>query len=82
LNEEDQIIRLQTHADSLSKALTVLSHFQQTNVKTIGTDTIEFNMQKEQIPVLNNQLVAAGVPVYSIESKRKLEDYFINLIAS
>jgi hypothetical protein len=39
-------------------------------------------MQKEQIPVLNIQLVAAGVPVYSIESKRKLEDYFINLIAS
>lgn len=82
LNEEDQIIRIQTHTDSLAKALNVLSHFPQTNVKTIGSDTIEFNMQKEQIPALNNQLVAAGVPVYSIESKRKLEDYFINLIAS
>ena len=82
LNEEDQIIRIQTHTDSLAKALNVLSHFPRTNVKTIGSDTIEFNMQKEQIPALNNQLVAAGVPVYSIESKRKLEDYFINLIAS
>lgn len=82
LNEEDQIIRVQTQADALSKSLAVLENYPHAQVKTIGSDTLEITIQKDQIPGLNGQLIEAGVPIYAIESKRKLEDYFINLLAS
>ena len=82
LNEEDQIIRIQTEAESLPKASALLVNFPATQVKTIGSDTLELTLQKELIPEVNKQLIEAGVPIFSIESKRKLEDYFINLLAS
>ena len=82
LNEEDQIIRIQTEAGSLPKASALLANFPATQVKTIGSDTLELTLPKELIPKVNKQLIEAGVPIFSIESKRKLEDYFINLLAS
>jgi ABC-type multidrug transport system ATPase subunit len=82
LNEEDQIIRIQTETASLPKASALLANFPATQVKTIGSDTLELTLQKELIPEVNKQLIEAGVPIFSIESKRKLEDYFINLLAS
>jgi ABC-type multidrug transport system ATPase subunit len=82
LNEEDQIIRIQTEAASLPKASALLANFPATQVKTIGSDTLELTLPKELIPKVNKQLIEAGVPIFSIESKRKLEDYFINLLAS
>lgn len=82
LNEEDQIIRIQTETASLPKASSLLANFPATQVKTIGSDTLELTLQKELIPEVNKQLIEAGVPIFSIESKRKLEDYFINLLAS
>jgi ABC-type multidrug transport system ATPase subunit len=82
LNEEDQIIRIQTQAEDLSKGLAILEKYPKAQVKTIGSDTLEITIEKDQIPGLNKQLIEAGMPIYSIESKRKLEDYFINLLAS
>jgi ABC-type multidrug transport system ATPase subunit len=82
LNEEDQIIRIQTEAASLPKASALLANFPTTQVKSIGSDTLELTLPKELIPEVNKQLIEAGVPIFSIESKRKLEDYFINLLAS
>jgi ABC-type multidrug transport system ATPase subunit len=81
LNDQDQIIRIQTQAEELGKALFKLKEFGKTQVKQIGHDTLELMIQKDQIPLLNQQLFEAGVPIFSIESKRKLEDYFINLVA-
>jgi ABC-type multidrug transport system ATPase subunit len=80
LNDQDQIIRIQTRAEDLRKALSKLNELGQTQVKVIGHDTVELMIQKEQIPLLNQQLIEAGIPIFSIEAKRKLEDYFINLL--
>ena len=82
LNEEDQIIRIQTQEDAISKGLAIVEKYPNAQVKKIGSDTIEVTLQKELIPEVNRQLIEAGVPIFSIESKRKLEDYFINLLAS
>ena len=82
LNEEDQIIRIQTQEDAISKGMAILEKYPRAHVKKIGSDTIEVTLQKELIPEVNRQLIEAGVPIFSIESKRKLEDYFINLLAS
>jgi ABC-type multidrug transport system ATPase subunit len=82
LNEEDQIIRIQTQEDAISKGIAIVEKYPNAQVKKIGSDTIEVTLQKELIPEVNRQLIEAGVPIFSIESKRKLEDYFINLLAS
>lgn len=82
LNEEDQIIRIQTQEDAISKGIAIVEKYPNAQVKKIGGDTIEVTLQKELIPTVNRQLIEAGVPIFSIESKRKLEDYFINLLAS
>lgn len=82
LNEEDQIIRIQTQEDAISKGIAIVEKYPNAQVKKIGSDTIEVTLQKELIPAVNRQLIEAGVPIFSIESKRKLEDYFINLLAS
>lgn len=82
LNEEDQIIRIQTQEDAISKGIAIVEKYPNAQVKKIGGDTIEVTLQKELIPEVNRQLIEAGVPIFSIESKRKLEDYFINLLAS
>lgn len=82
LNEEDQIIRIQTQEDAISKGMAIVEKYPNAHAKKIGSDTIEVTLQKELIPEVNRQLIEAGVPIFSIESKRKLEDYFINLLAS
>ncbi len=82
LNEEDQIIRIQTQEDAITKGMAIVEKYPNAHVKKIGSDTIEVTLQKELIPEVNRQLIEAGVPIFSIESKRKLEDYFINLLAS
>lgn len=82
LNEEDQIIRIQTQEDAISKGIAIVEKYPNAQVKKIGSDMIEVTLQKELIPAVNRQLIEAGVPIFSIESKRKLEDYFINLLAS
>ena len=35
---------------------------------------------RSEVPALNAALVAAGIQVYALESRRKLEDYFLQLV--
>jgi hypothetical protein len=37
-------------------------------------------MEKSKISELNKDLVQAGIGIFSIEAKRKLEDYFIKMV--
>lgn len=80
LNEDEQIIRIQTDSLSMPKLITLL----QTNYQPLQVNEqfVEISLLKENIPALNAQIVAAGLPIFAIEAKRKLEDYFINLLAS
>jgi ABC-2 type transport system ATP-binding protein len=80
LNEEEQIIRIQTAAESMQSLLGLLSV--QYQPVQINEQVVEISLLKDMIPRLNSQLVEAGIPIFAIEAKRKLEDYFINLLAS
>jgi len=83
LQEEDQIIRLQTTAAGQAKSQEVLlSHFPQVKHRILGLDSLEIQLAKDLIPSLNAALVQAGVPLFAMEAKRKLEDYFINLVSA
>lgn len=80
LNEEEQIIRIQTGSEAMPKLVEILSA--QYSPLRINDQVVEISLVKEMIPQVNALLVEAGIPVFAIEAKRKLEDYFINLLAS
>jgi ABC-2 type transport system ATP-binding protein len=80
LNEEEQVIRIQTAPEAIQKLMGQLNA--QYSPVRINDQVVEISLLKEMIPRLNAQLVEAGIPIFAIEAKRKLEDYFINLLAS
>ncbi len=72
LNEDEQIIRIQTSYDAMPQLMTLL----QENYKPLQVNEqfVEISLLKENIPALNAQIVATGLPIFAIEAKRKLED--------
>jgi ABC-2 type transport system ATP-binding protein len=81
LNEQEQVIRVQTDESYLAPAFALVQAFQKASqFKKLGLDGFEVSMAKSDIPAFNQALVTARIPVYSVETKRKLEDYFINLL--
>jgi ABC-type multidrug transport system ATPase subunit len=81
LNEQEQVIRVQTDESYLAPAFALVQAFPKASqFKKLGLDGFEVSMAKSDIPAFNQALVTAGIPVYSVETKRKLEDYFINLL--
>jgi hypothetical protein len=72
---------VQTEANFVDAALRPCHTLPKTShFKKLGLDGFEVSMAKSDIPAFNQALVSAGIPVYSVETKRKLEDYFINLL--
>jgi ABC-type multidrug transport system ATPase subunit len=47
---------------------------------TIENNTLHLNADHQLIPLINQWLTENGIKVYGIDSKRKLEDYFIKLV--
>lgn len=83
LQEEDQIIRMQTSATGQAQAIEVLAaQFPTLKYQVLGLDSLEIQVAKDLIPSLSAALVQAGVPLFAMEAKRKLEDYFINLVSA
>lgn len=81
LNEQEQVIRVQTDESYLAPAFALVQAYPKASqFKKLGLDGFEVSMAKSDIPTFNQALVTAGIPVYSVETKRKLEDYFINLL--
>jgi ABC-type multidrug transport system ATPase subunit len=51
-------------------------------IDKIENNNLWLHLSQEKIPVINKLFCEQGVNVYSIEAKRKLEDYFLKLINS
>jgi ABC-2 type transport system ATP-binding protein len=79
MNSEDLVVRLELSDKNKSKAL-ILSQYPNIQIKDINETSIELPMEKSKIGELNKDLVQAGIGIFSIEAKRKLEDYFIKMI--
>ena len=69
--------------DDVEKAKQVLSttSFQQ-RIHKAEAGSLWLHLSQEQTPVVNKLLCANGINVFSIEAKRKLEDYFLKLISA
>ena len=62
------------------KAMQVLTQQLPQNNYTILDNKIQVAISNEKIPIINKLLCDNQIDVFSIESKRKLEDYFLKLI--
>jgi hypothetical protein len=45
-----------------------------------GEFTLQFPIEKTEIPSLTKWLVEQNIELYSLEAKRTLEDYFIKIV--
>lgn len=79
LNAQELIVSFTVDNKEKAKQLLLNSH-----LKIIVEESIDNNLllhiSQEKIPAINKLFCENGINVYSIEAKRKLEDYFLKLI--
>jgi ABC-type multidrug transport system ATPase subunit len=81
LNAQELIVSFSV--DDLSKALQLLENASlKDQVEKAEHNSFLLHIPQERIPVINKLFCDNGVKVYAIESRRKLEDYFLKLINS
>ena len=80
LNSEEMVVSIEVDKP-LEAQILISTHFSHVlpSVK-IAQDTLTMNIKKAEIASLNQLLTSQGISVFAIQSKRKLEDYFINMI--
>ena len=79
MNNEDLVVRIEVSDKDKSKAL-IMSQYPNIHITDINETSIELPLEKSKISELNKDLVNAGIGIFSIEAKRKLEDYFIKMV--
>jgi ABC-type multidrug transport system ATPase subunit len=81
LNAQELIVSFTV--DNIEKAKTLLSNASlEASIDKIDNNNLFLHIPQEKIPVINRLLCDNGINVFSIEAKRKLEDYFLKLINS
>lgn len=68
--------------DDLATARQLLENNAVRDVAQGENNNLLLHISQEKIPVINKLFCNNGISVYSIEAKRKLEDYFLKLINS
>jgi len=81
LNAQDMVVS--SNVDNSEKAKQIITA---SNLNLLieheGSNNLLVHISKEKIPVLNRLLCENDILIYSIEAKRKLEDYFLKLISA
>jgi ABC-2 type transport system ATP-binding protein len=81
LDANDLQVRIETDDVVAAKQVIVHAH-PHIEVTLLNAREMEFPVHKDQVHLMNQLLVNAGIAVHAIEPKRKLEDYFMNIISS
>lgn len=80
LNPSETIVQLHTADDAAATRWLQASQWQQ--YLAPAADGIQLRLHSNRIPLLNRDLVGAGVDVLSLQSRHSLEDYFLSLTTS
>jgi ABC-2 type transport system ATP-binding protein len=79
LNKQDLIVYFEV--DQPEKSCQIISQKNPAIVfGAVENNVIQFQIAHQDIPQINHLLTENGVKVYGIDSKRKLEDYFLKLV--
>lgn len=79
LNAQDLIVSFHVDDPEKAKQLTQSSSLE-VKIDRIEDQSLLIHISREKIPLLNKLFCDSGINVYSIEAKRKLEDYFLKLV--
>ena len=79
LNSSSMVVKFQLDDTNLGEKLLV-NDFADVIVSKASTNELEFEIEKIRIADVAECFVKNNLRIYSIEQKRKLEDYFINMI--
>lgn len=81
LNEQEMIVSFEV--DQTDKAQQIISDtFSASVIGNSENNILQLNVAYQLIPEINKLLTDNRVKVYAIDSKRKLEDYFIKLVSN
>jgi len=81
LNAEELIVNIEV--DNPEKCVLLISeHFPAIHIQEIKNNQLLIATDKNVIPDLTKALVAGEIQIFAIESKRKLEDFFIKIISN
>jgi ABC-2 type transport system ATP-binding protein len=79
LNNQELIVNLEV--DDAAKARQVIAaHLPEIVMELTAPNILQVHLAHETIPLVNRWLSAANINVFAIESRRKLEDYFLKLV--
>jgi ABC-2 type transport system ATP-binding protein len=79
LNAQELIVSFSV--DNIAKAKQLLENASMTElIDTVEQTSLLLHLSQEKIPVINKLFCDNNINVFSIEAKRKLEDYFLKLI--
>jgi len=79
LNAQELIVSIKV--DDVRKSCQLIENASSTaTIDHVENDSIQLHLTQEMIPTINKLFCDNGVQVFSIEVKRKLEDYFLKLI--
>lgn len=81
LNAQELIVSFSVDNIEKAKELLQQANMQQL-ISKIEENNLLLHISQQEIPVINKLFCEKGVNVFSIESKRKLEDYFLKLISA
>lgn len=81
LNADERIVVFEINNQQLAME-TILKILPAISYELEGENKIVFHLKFQQIAEINKLLIENTISVYSIESKRKLEDYFLKLLQS
>jgi ABC-type multidrug transport system ATPase subunit len=81
LNAQELIVLFAV--DEVGKAKEILQQANRAGlIHKIEENNLLLHLSQEEIPTINKLFCDKGIQVFSIESKRKLEDYFLKLISA
>ena len=78
LNGQELIVSFSV--SDVQKAVQLLQLDSSVKIESTEGNSILLHVSQSQIPMINKSFCEQGIDVFSIETKRKLEDYFLKLI--
>ena len=81
LNAQELTVRLEL--SDVNKAIPLIQqHFVNSDITRINETEISLSLERQEVPQLNKMLGDNQILVYTLEPKRKLEDFFIKIVQS
>jgi ABC-2 type transport system ATP-binding protein len=79
MNAQETLLHIELAQNSQGAATLIHEILPAVKIQVSSPKTLELNVEKQHIALLNSKLVQAGYEVVALEPKRKLEDFFIQM---